>query len=268
MPQLELEPIEQQAEELRGMSFLGHLEELRSRLIRSAIFVAAGFGLSWWQSDKIYGFMQRPILKALAHNGLGGTKLAYTSPTDVFNMYMKIGFYGGIALAAPFILWQIWGFISPGLYKHEKKYVVPFMVTSIGLFIAGGAFGYFVAFPAALDFLIGYSAGFNPVIGIEQYTDLFLVIIMGLGAIFELPILVFFLALLGMVSAGFMWKNLRYAILGIFVVAAILTPTTDIMNMCLFALPMVLLYIASIAIAWFVHPTQRRARAARHGNVI
>lgn len=263
MPQLELEPIEQQADELKGMSFLGHLEELRARVIRAAIFVAAGFGVCWYYSDKIYGFMQRPIMKALEHNGLAGTKLAYTSPTDVFNMYMKIGFFGGIALAAPFILWQLWGFISPGLYRHEKKYVVPFMVSSIGLFLAGGAFGYFVAFPAALDFLIGYSKQFNPVIGIEQYTDLFLVIIMGLGAIFELPILVFFLALLGFVSAGFMWKNLRYSILGIFVVAAIVTPTTDIMNMCLFAAPMILLYLLSIGIAYFVHPTQRRARAAK-----
>jgi sec-independent protein translocase protein TatC len=264
MPQLELEPIEQQADELKGMSFLGHLEELRVRVIKSAIGVAVGFGVCWYYSQQIYRWMERPIMKALEANGHAGTKLVYTNPTDVFNMYMKIGFFGGIALAAPFILWQLWGFISPGLYHHEKKYVVPFMVTSIGLFAAGGAFGYFVAYPAALQFLIEYSKDFSPMITIGEYTNLFLVIIMGLGAIFELPILVFFLALLGFVSAGFMWKNLRYAILGIFVVAAILTPTTDIMNMCLFALPMVLLYVASIGIAYFVHPTQRRARAERN----
>jgi sec-independent protein translocase protein TatC len=265
MPQLEVEPIphQQDADDLKGMSFLGHLEELRMRLIRSAIAVAAGFGICWYYSQQIYRVMQRPIMKALADNGFTSTKLVYTNPTDVFNMYMKIGFFGGLALAAPFILWQLWGFISPGLYKHEKKYVVPFMVTSIGLFVAGGAFGYFVAYPAALKFLIDYSKDFAPMITVGEYTNLFLLIIMGLGAIFELPILVFFLALLGLVSAGFMWKNFRYSILGIFVVAAILTPTTDIMNMCLFAAPMIVLYVVSIGIAWFVHPTQRRARAAR-----
>jgi sec-independent protein translocase protein TatC len=264
MPQLEVEPVEQQSQdELKGMSFLGHLEELRMRIIRAAIAVAVGFGICWYYSQQIYRVIQKPIITALEHNGLGGTKLAYMSPTDVFNMYMKIGFFGGIVLAAPFILLQLWGFISPGLYKHEKKYVVPFMVTSMGLFIAGGAFGYFIAFPAALDFLIGYSKDFNPVIAIDQYTNLFLVIIMGLGTIFELPILVFFLALTGMVSAGFMWKNFRYSILGIFVLAAILTPTTDIMNMCLFAAPMILLYVLSIGIAWRVHPAQRKARAAK-----
>jgi len=263
MPQLEVEPIEQQsAEELRGMSFLGHLEELRMRIIKAAIAVGVAFCICWYYSDKIYGFMQQPIMKALRHNGLE-TKLVYTNPTDVFNMYMKVGFFAGLFLASPFVLWQLWGFISPGLYKNEKTWVMPFMFSSVGLFLAGGAFGFYVVYPAALDFLIGYSKQFAPMITIGEYTNLFLVIIMGLGLIFELPILVFFLALMGMVTAGFMWKNLRYAILGIFVVAAIITPTTDIMNMCLFAAPMILLYVLSIGIAYFVHPTQRRARAAR-----
>jgi sec-independent protein translocase protein TatC len=265
MPQLEVEPIEQHldAEELRGMSFLGHLEELRMRIIKSAVFVGAGFLLCWYYSDKIYAIMQRPIMKALEHNGLAGTKLVYTNPTDVFNMYMKIGFFAGIFVASPFILWQLWGFISPGLYRNEKKWVMPFMFSSVGLFLAGGLFGFFVVYPAALDFLVGYSKQFAPMITIGEYTNLFLVIIMGLGLIFELPILVFFLALMGIISAGFMWKNFRYSILGIFVVAAIVTPTTDIMNMCLFAAPMILLYVLSIGIAYFVHPTQRRARAAK-----
>jgi sec-independent protein translocase protein TatC len=264
MPQLEVEPIEEHSTgELAAMGFLQHLEELRIRIIKAAIGVAGGFMLCWYYSDKIYAWMQRPIMTALDHNGLAGTKLVYTNPTDVFNMYMKIGFFAGLFVASPFVLWQLWGFLSPGLYRHEKKWVMPFMFSSIGLFLAGGAFGYVVVYPAALDFLIGYSKQFAPMITIGEYTNLFLVIIMGLGLIFELPILIFFLALMGIVSAGFMWKNFRYSILGIFVVAAIVTPTTDIMNMCLFAAPMIVLYLLSIGIAYFVHPTQRRARAAK-----
>jgi sec-independent protein translocase protein TatC len=265
MPQLEVEPIEQHmdADELRGMSFLGHLEELRMRIIKAVIFIGAGFMLCWWKSAQIYQIMQRPIMTALHNNHLDGVKLVYTNPTDVFNMYMKIGFFAGIFVASPFVLWQLWGFIAPGLYHNEKKWVMPFMFSSVGLFLAGGAFGYFIVYPNALNFLIEYSKDFAPMITIGEYTNLFLVIIMGLGLIFELPILVFFLSLMGIVSASFMWKNLRYSILGIFVVAAIITPTTDIMNMCMFAAPMILLYVLSIGIAYFVHPTQRRARAAK-----
>jgi sec-independent protein translocase protein TatC len=154
----------------------------------------------------------------------------------------------------------VWLFISPGLYRHEKKYLIPFMVSTVGLFLAGGFFGYKMVFPAALTFLIGFGNQFQPMITISEYIDLFLTIIVGLGVVFEMPILVFFLALMGIVTAGWMWRNVRYAILAIFVVAAILTPTTDILNMCLFAAPMVVLYILSIGVAYFVHPTQRRKR--------
>jgi sec-independent protein translocase protein TatC len=137
------------------------------------------------------------------------------------------------------------------------------MVSTIGLFLAGGFFGYRLVFPAALDFLIGYGKQFQPMITVHEYTNLFLSVIIGLGVVFELPILVFFLALMGVVSAGWMWRNVRYSILVIFIVAAILTPTTDILNMCIFAAPMIALYLASIGIAYLVHPKQRKARAER-----
>jgi len=140
---------------------------------------------------------------------------------------------------------------------------MPFMSSTVFLFLAGGYFGYKIVYPAALDFLISYGKQFQPMITIGEYTDLFLTIIIGMGAIFELPILVFFLALMGILTAGWMWRNLRYSILVIFTIAAIVTPTTDIMNMCIFAAPMVALYILSIGIAWFVHPKQRRARASK-----
>jgi len=257
-PQLETET----RPELPGMSFLQHLEELRRRIIYSLIAVALAFFVGWWKADRIFAFMQSPIITALHAHKLD-EKLVYTNPTDPFNMYMKVGFIAGLFIASPFILYQVWAFIAPGLYRNERRYVLPFLFSTVGLFLAGGAFGYKMVYPAALDFLIGYGAQFQPMITIGEYANLFLTVIVGMGIVFELPILIFFLALMGIVSAGWMWRNLRYSILVIFIIAAIITPTTDILNMCIFAAPMVALYIASIAIAWMVHPTRRKARAAK-----
>jgi sec-independent protein translocase protein TatC len=254
------------AENLASMSFLEHLEELRRRIILAAAGIAIGFFACWWKWEAIYGFMQKPILQALRKNGFS-QGLIYLNPTEPFNMSMKIALLTGLFLASPWVLWQVWQFISPGLYRHEKKYVLPFMFSTVALFIAGGWFGYRIVYPAALDFLIQYgkNASVQPMITINEYTDLFLTIVAGMGLIFELPILVFFLSLMGIVSAGWMWRNFRYSILVIFIIAAIITPTTDILNMCVFAAPMVALYALSIGIAYMVHPKQRRARAARQG---
>jgi sec-independent protein translocase protein TatC len=248
-----------------AMSFLEHLEELRRRIIYSIVAIAVGFFACWNYADRIFGLMQRPIMEALRRNGMP-EKLVYLSPTEPFNLYLKIGMLAGLFVVSPFVLYQVWLFISPGLYRNEKRYVFPFMFSTVGLFLAGGLFGYKLVYPAALDFLIGYGKQFQPMITIHEYTDLFLTVILGLGLVFELPILVFFLALMGVVSAGWMWRNIRYSILVIFVIAAIITPTTDILNMCIFAAPMVVLYLASIGIAWLVHPKQRKARAERKGQ--
>ena len=241
------------------MGFLEHLEELRRRIVYSIIAVAVGFFACWRYAERIYDIMQRPIMVALHNNGMA-EKLVYLNPTEPFNLYLKVAFLAGLFVASPFVLYQVWLFISPALYRNEKRYVMPFMSSTVFLFVAGGFFGYKVVYPAALDFLIRFGKQFQPMITVGEYTDLFLTIIIGMGAIFELPILVFFLALMGIVTAGFMWRNLRYSILIIFIIAAIVTPTTDILNMCLFAAPMVGLYVLSIGIAWLVHPTQRRAR--------
>ncbi len=248
---------EKVTEKMSAMSFLEHLEELRKRIIYSLIAVAAGFGICWNYAEKIYGYMQAPIMKALAHNHMD-QKLVYLNPTEPFNMYLKIGLLAGLFVASPFVLYQVWAFIAPGLYRNEKRYVMPFMVFSVGLFLAGGIFGYYIVYPAALDFLVSYGKQFQPMITIGEYTDLFLTIIIGLGVVFEMPILVFFLALMGIVSPRWMWSNLRYSILVIFIIAAILTPTTDIMNMCVFAAPMIALYLVSIGVAWLVHPKRRK----------
>jgi len=250
---------EQEPDAMPTMGFLDHLEELRRRIVYSAIAVAVGFGVCWWKVERIYDIMQRPIVEALRANGMA-EKLVYLNPIEPFNLYMKIAILGGLFLMSPFVLYQVWMFISPGLYRNEKRYVVPFMISTIFLFSAGGYFGYHIVYPQALKFLINFGKQFQPMITIKEYTDLFLAIILCMGLIFEMPILVFFLALMGIISAGFMWKNFRYSILVIFIIAAIVTPTTDILSMCIFAAPMVGLYIVSIGVAWLVHPKQRKAR--------
>jgi sec-independent protein translocase protein TatC len=259
MPETLPEAPEKEKDSLPAMGFLEHLEELRRRIIYSLIALAVGFFACWGYAERIYGVMQRPIMAALHNHGMS-EKLVYLDPTEPFNIYLKVAALAGLFVTSPFVLYQVWAFISPGLYRNEKRYVVPFMVSTVSLFLAGGYFGYKLVYPQALDFLIGFGSQFTPMITIEKYTDLFLVIIIGMGVIFEMPILVFFLSLMGIVTAGWMWRNLRYSILVIFIIAAILTPTTDILNMCIFAAPMVGLYILSIGIAFIVHPKQRRAR--------
>jgi sec-independent protein translocase protein TatC len=241
------------------MGFLDHLEELRTRLVYSIAAVAVGFFACWWKVEAIYEIMQRPIMKALKDNGMS-ERLVYLNPTEPFNLYLKIAALAGLFLTSPFVLYQVWMFISPGLYRNEKSYVVPFIVSTIALFTTGGYFGYKVVYPQALGFLIHFGRQFQPMITIGEYTSLFLSIILGMGLIFEMPILIFFLALMGIVTAGFMWKNFRYSILIIFIIAAIVTPTPDVLNMCIFAAPMIALYLVSIGIAWAVHPKQRQAR--------
>ncbi len=241
------------------MGFLQHLEELRMRLIKSIMFIIVGFCLCWTYVEKIWDWIQKPVIQALAANKME-TTLVYTNPTEPFNIYLKVAFIAGIFIASPFILYQVWAFISPGLYRNEKRYVLPFMSSTVGLFVGGGLFGYYMVYPAALTFLIDFSKQFRPMITIGEYLDLFMTIILGLGVVFEMPILVFFLALFGIVSAGWMWKNLRYSILVIFIIAAIITPTTDIMNMCVFAAPMIVLYLISIGIAYMVHPKRRNRK--------
>jgi sec-independent protein translocase protein TatC len=250
---------DQKRDAMPTMGFLDHLEELRTRLVYSIAAVAVGFFACWWKVEAIYDIMQRPIMKALRDNGMS-ERLVYLNPTEPFNLYLKIAALAGLFLTSPFVLYQVWMFISPGLYRNEKRYVVPFMVSTIALFTTGGYFGYKVVYPQALGFLIHFGRQFQPMITIGEYTSLFLSIILGMGLIFEMPILIFFLALMGIVTAGFMWKNFRYAILLIFIIAAIVTPTPDVLNMCIFAAPMIALYVVSIGIAWAVHPKQRRAR--------
>jgi len=242
------------------MGFMEHLEELRKRIIWMIAFIAGGFCVCYYWHNELRSWLEGPLNFALQHNKLPGN-LVYTNPTDAFNMDLKVSLIAGIFVASPFVLYQVWAFIAPGLYRNERRYVGPFLFSTVGLFVAGGFFAYKMVFPAALDFLIDYSRPFTPMVTVNEYIDLFMTIIIGLGVVFEMPILVFFLALFGIISPGWMWRNFRYSILVIFIIAAVITPTTDIMNMCIFAAPMIVLYLGSILVAWMVHPKYRKKRA-------
>ena len=236
----------------KQMSFLEHLEELRQRLVRSAISVFAGFLICFYFSDHIYAFLARPITETLASLNLP-PKLVMTNPVDAFNLYIKLSIVGGIFVAAPYILFQLWLFISPGLYRHEKRYIWPFVGMTSGLFFAGGFFAYRFAFPAALKFLLEFGHQFTPMITIHEYWDLALTIIVGVGVVFELPVVILLLSIFGIVTPRFLIRNIRYAVVITAVIAAALAPTPDWTTLFMFWMPLVGLYIISIGLSWLVY---------------
>ena len=240
--------------ELPGMSLMEHLDELRRCIVHSALYLFGGFIVAYFFHERLYALVERP-LSAL------NIQLNYTHPMDPLNLYLQVSLIGGAILASPFILYQVWLFISPGLYQKEKRFVIPFMAATVGLFLCGAGFGYFFVLPGALKILIvGFGAKFHSIITIEEYTGFFLSIILGLGISFELPILIFFLAMFGIVSPRFLWKNIRYAILAVFLVAAIICPSPDPGTMCIYAVPMLGLYVLGIGVAWWVHPSRMRKK--------
>ncbi len=241
--------------DLPGMSLFEHLDELRKRLIHSAIYLVCGYIVAVVFAPQLYQLMQAPLEKI-------GIQLNFTHPADLVNLrYIQIPLVGGALLAAPFILFQVWLFIAPGLYQRERRFVVPFMASAIGLFFSGAFLGYHFVFPGMLKFLIidlSHSLSIHPIISIEEYTSFFFSLILGMGAVFEMPVVIFFLAMFGIVSPRFLWKNMRYAILIIFIIVEIITPSPDIPTQFAFAVPMLVLYLLSIGIAWWVHPERRK----------
>jgi len=243
----EPEPREEEQEELRGqMSFLDHLEELRQRILRSLIAVAVTFGLCFYYANELFKIVERPIKAAVP-------KLVFLSPTEPFNLLLKVSFVASLFLSSPFIMAQIWLFIAPGLYKHERRYAAPFVISSSLLFVIGGMFAYFIAFPFAVQFLVsvGTSVDMVPQISGSEYFDLFLTVMVCLGIVFEIPAIIFILSRIGLVSAGFLWRNARYALLISAIVAAVITPTSDIPNMMIVMVPMMMLYMLGVVVALF-----------------
>jgi len=232
-------------DESAKMSFLEHLDELRKRLVHIVTYIGIGFAASLYFVKKIYHFLSLPMLKALPE----GTKLTFTNPTDPFTTYMKVGFIAAVFLTAPLCLYEVWKFIAPGLYRKERRYVVPFMTSSVFLFLLGGAFCFYIVLPQTYGFLVKMGEDFTPIIKIDEYLDLTNMMLLGFGLIFEMPVIVAFLSLFGLISAKFLWNKFRYALVLIVIVAAILSPTGDAFNLMIWAAPMVLLYIISIGVA-------------------
>ena len=332
-------------EELGGqMSFLEHLDELRTRLIRSLIFVFVAATLSWFVSDRIYNFLARPVQRALAEAqqqrrvtiaGLSGQlstgplgslkqgdrvrfvfpeatrlgsasipagasvvarvekdsqgnpglftdealtagnevvpkdvrlpvdlnrgydkltdpndKLVVTTALEPFALYVKVSMYTALAASVPFLLWQIWAFVAPGLYPHERKYVTPFITLSSVFFVLGAATAYYLIFPRAAKYLLGLGQDFRLLLKADDYFDFIILLMLGMGLVAQMPAITYVLARIGVVTATWMLKVWRVAIIVILIVAAVLSPTSDIPNMLLFAMPMLVLYVVSIFVAW------------------
>ncbi len=271
------------------MSFLEHLDELRKRLVVCVSALAVTFLIAFAFVTKLYDFVMRPLaqmlpqpataplskidpnalklltpeqIKALKSVQEMGGKLIYTQPTEAFVLYLKIAFLVGIILAAPVILWQLWLFISPGLYRKEKKFAIPFVVLSSTGFVGGAAFTHYILFPFMWKFLAGFSNEYTVFAPkLEDVFSLYTKMLLGMGLVFQMPTLVFFLAKMRLVTARFLLKNFKYAILIIFVLAAVITPSGDMLTQTLFAAPMIGLYILSIGIAWVVAPRRKPAIA-------
>ena len=250
MTELEAAPREpgEDVEELPRMTLIQHLEELRGRILRSLIALFAGFTAAFFFAKPIFRFLERPILRYLPE----GKKLVFLKVTDPFVLYVKVALLAGLFLALPYVLYQVWRFIAPGLYRHEKRYSVPFIVFGTMFFLAGGVFAYYVAFPYAVQFLIQMGEDFEPAITGPSYLSFLLTVILGMALMFELPVFIFALSQIGVVSPRFLLRNFRWAVLIIVVVAAIITPTPDAVTLSVFALPTIALYLLGVAAAALV----------------
>ncbi|NTU59576.1 MAG: twin-arginine translocase subunit TatC [Deltaproteobacteria bacterium] len=244
---------EREPEEGERVPFLAHLEELRNRLIKAFLAVIVGFFACYGFSDRLFSFVSQPIRDALDK---AGGHMQILHPMEGFVTDLKVAFVGGLVIALPVILYQLWRFVAPGLYAHEKRYVWPFVAGATVFFLAGAAFAYYMVFPVAFPILFGYAGkGVLPMPSKESALELPLKLLLSFGLIFELPVVTFFLAKMGLVHYKLLSKNRGYSVIGILVVAAFLTPTGDPFNQLLMALPLYLLFELSIVIARVFGPT-------------
>jgi sec-independent protein translocase protein TatC len=255
---LPLPPEEEDESSGARMSFLDHLDELRRRIVNSCIAIAVGVALTFWEIDNIFNFILAPTRAALPP----GVKLIYTQPGEAFSLYITIALIAGAIVASPFIMLQVWLFIAPGLYSNEKRLAIPFVLfTTIG-FLAGAAFNHYISFPYLMVFFGSFNTpdlAFMP--KLEDVFGLYSKMLIGMGLVFQMPAVVFFMAKMKLVSARFLIKNFKYALLIIFVAAAVITPSGDMMTQAIFAAPMLGLYLLSIAIAWVFGPKRLKTDA-------
>ena len=248
-------------EKLSGkqMSFLEHLEELRVRLLHSVYAIILTTGVCFYFRNGIYAYLAKPLTDSLKAMHLD-PKLVYTNPVDPFNLYIKLAIVGGLFTASPWVLWQLWMFVSPGLYRNEKKYVWPFVFLTSGLFISGSLFAYKLALPKVLFFLVSFAGQFTPMVTINEYWSLAISLLVAVGVVFELPVVILLLSILGIVTPKFLIKNIRYAVLITAVLAAGIVPSNDMASIFVVWVPLVGLYILSIGLSWLVSVKKRRKK--------
>ncbi|HHF43489.1 MAG TPA: twin-arginine translocase subunit TatC [Candidatus Aminicenantes bacterium] len=239
------------------MTFLEHLEDLRKRIFYSAVFIVVAVIPAWIFSKDLFDILARPVTKFLPE----GERLAYTTLTAPFMLYIKVSFLAAIFFSSPFIFLQLWYFIAPGLYQHEKKYVIPFVLFTSIFFLLGAIFGYFIVFPWACRFFLSMGKDFQAVITVDKYFSLALRVLLGISLVFELPTLVFFLSRMGLITPRWMIRNFKYAVLAVFTIAAIITPTPDMITQSIIAFPMLGLYGLSILIA-FIFGKKKSSRSS------
>jgi sec-independent protein translocase protein TatC len=244
------------------MTFLEHLEDLRKRLFYSFVALFIGVIPGWIFAKDLYELLARPVTQYLPE----GTKMAFTTLTAPFMLYMKVAFMASLFVMSPFVFLQIWYFVAPGLYQKEKKYVIPFMLMTTFFFALGAAFAYLIVFPWACRFFLQLGKDFQAVLTVDQYFGFALKILLGIALVFELPTLIFFLAKMGLVTAKWMIRNFKYAVLAVFVIAAVITPTPDVITQSIVAIPMLALYGLSILIALVVGRGREKARRAEEAE--
>ena len=242
--------------EEQKQTFIEHLTELRKRLIISFLAVGVGFGGCYIFSKQIFNFLTIPLQKSLPP----GSTMIFTSLPEAFFTYLKVSLLAGVFVASPMVLYQIWLFVAPALYSHEKRYVVPFVIISTLLFLAGGAFGYFIVFPYGFKFFMSFATDYiQPAPKLKEYLSFCSMLLIAFGLVFELPVFILFLAKLGVVDAKMLSKNRRYVILIIFIGAAILTPP-DVVTQVMMAIPLLALYEVSIFLAKLVGKKKAKAQ--------
>ena len=245
------------------MGFLEHLDELRKRIIISCVAIATGMAIAFVFVDRIADVVLAPTLAMLPPDA----SLIYTRPAEVFSFYLDLALIGGVVLAAPFVTYQVWRFIAPGLYATEKRFAVPFVLLATVGTLCGALFSHYVLFPAMIGFFGAFHAPrvkFMP--RVEDTFELYKNTLIAMVAVFQIPTLAFFLGKMRLVTARFLWRNFKYAILLIFIAAAVLTPSLDPWNQTVFAVPMIGMYVLSIGIVWLVAPKRDGESSARGGS--
>lgn len=228
------------------MTFLEHLDELRKRITHAVVALLVGFLVAFAFIDRVFGFVYFHLAKDIP-----GGNLIYTEPAEAFFLYIKIAALTGVLISSPYIMWQVWLFIAPGLYQKEKRLAVPFVIASSSLFISGAAFAHYFVFPAAWKFFAGFSNDFLQFMPrVEPVFGLYVKLVLSLGLVFQLPVLIFVLARLGIVTASFLMRNFKYAVLIIFIAAAVITPDGNPVVQVMVGAPMVALYLLGAAVAW------------------